>query len=258
MEGYELVSIVIPVNPSSHTLPLALKSAFGQTYEKVEVIAVGEVKGRHSVRLIPFSGGRSAARNLGVLKARGSFILFLDSDQVMTGEVVEECIKACRHVDMVKIPEVFLGLGFWERCSAAWRNTVSMVDGGIPRFYRKEAILASGLFDPSISLWEDFDLYRRLKERGRKEAWCKAKLIHIEPHPSSQILKAFKYGSSLHSSAKRLGGFVALARLTLFMRTSIALLRSSFPLTIRLGGLFFALARGVAYGLGMLLSLFKR
>ena len=98
----EKVSVIIPSWNRKDDLKLALSSLMKQDYDNFEIIVVdngsqdGSVelveKDFPNVRLIrnPSNLGTSIAKNLGVAVAKGSLVLFLDSDIEMTHE---KCIS---------------------------------------------------------------------------------------------------------------------------------------------------------------------
>jgi glycosyltransferase involved in cell wall biosynthesis len=152
-----------------------------------------------------FNGTQAAARNVGIAKSKGNYVLFLDSDQRLDSGVLEDCASVCKTlgVEAVKIPEVFVGLNFWGECSALWKNNmVEDVDArsAIPRFYKKEKLLAHGTFVDNLRWWEDQELYQRLKASGLKEAWCTRKVVHFEvDSPQNTVRKYLSYGRSAGS-----------------------------------------------------------
>jgi len=86
----DLVSIIIPCYKQAHYLDDAIKSALAQTYKNIEVIVINdgspdntsEVARKYpSVKLIEQKNkGLSAARNIGIEKSIGKWILPLDAD----------------------------------------------------------------------------------------------------------------------------------------------------------------------------------
>ncbi len=86
-----IVSVVIPVYNHAHRVGSAISSVLSQTYGNYEVIVVNDGSTDNLAEtLLQFTGirlinhdanfGRAAARNTGVLAARGEYIAFLDAD----------------------------------------------------------------------------------------------------------------------------------------------------------------------------------
>lgn len=90
-----LVSVVMPAFNAARTLAEAMRSVLNQTIVDVELIvvddaslddtrivanALAKIDSRVRVLCTPVNSGAAVARNLGMSKARGEFIAFLDSD----------------------------------------------------------------------------------------------------------------------------------------------------------------------------------
>ena len=95
-----LVSIIIPVYNSASFVVEAVRSALNQTYHNVEVIVVDDgstdkslslIESIHDERLRVFSQinqGACVARNRGIVEARGEYVKFLDSDDILYPDAV--------------------------------------------------------------------------------------------------------------------------------------------------------------------------
>lgn len=216
----QIVSIIIPTCNSEETLLECLKSVYSQNYPFYEIIIVdnysadGTIKiaKRFSAKIIQEKSNPAMARNIGITNATGKYILFLDSDQVLSSPVIEECVEKCKKekAGMVKIPEIFIGKGFWSFCSATWKNYYEKmgqscnghndesITRGEPRFFVRKELLSVGLLDSALLWGEDYDLYEKLRKMHVKEVICKSKIYHIEPASLKKILiKSFSYGKSL-------------------------------------------------------------
>src|SRR5208337_4215564 len=165
-----LVSIIIPTNNSGETIEECLKSIQRQDYHLYEVIVVDNFSNDNTLEMAKNLGAKTIqqkcnpaqARNIGVDNSAGKYVLFLDSDQVLSRTVVKECVEICKNekIGMVVIPEVFIGKGFWSSCSAAWKNCfeeVARLYGdrrniihNEPRFFIKEEITHVGMLDNSL------------------------------------------------------------------------------------------------------------
>ena len=95
-----LVSIIIPVYNTASFVVEAVRSALDQTYQNVEVIVVDDgstdnslslVESIHDERLRVFpqiNQGACVARNRGIAEARGAYVKFLDSDDILYPDAV--------------------------------------------------------------------------------------------------------------------------------------------------------------------------
>jgi len=212
------VSIIVPTYNSGGTLEECLESVRGQNYPFYEVIVVDnfsnddtlEIADEFGAKIIRQKCNPALARNIGVANSTGKYILFLDSDQVLSPSVVEECVEKCENgqVGMVIIPEVFIGKEFWSYCSAIWKNCYEEAErlygGGRsivhskPRFFIKEKITRVGMLDTALLWGEDYELYEKLKGANVKEAECKSKIYHYEFASIQNILvKNLRYGKSM-------------------------------------------------------------
>lgn len=106
----ELVSIVIPVYQAEKYLTKCLDSVMAQTYSDIEVILVddgstdgsGRICDEYAVRdgrirvIHRANGGLSDARNAGMAEAKGEYIIFVDSDDYVSGRMVETLYSRIR------------------------------------------------------------------------------------------------------------------------------------------------------------------
>jgi glycosyltransferase involved in cell wall biosynthesis len=212
------VSIVIPTYNSGETLEECLESVRGQKYLFYEVTVIDnfsndatlEIAKEFGAKIIQQKCNPAHARNIGIANSTGKYVLFLDSDQVLSPSVVEECVEKCESAKagMVIIPEVFIGKEFWSSCSAIWKNyyeEVERLHGGDrniihsePRFFIKEQITHVGMLDTALLWGEDYDLYEKLKGANVKEAECKSKIYHYELTSIQNVLvKNLRYGKSM-------------------------------------------------------------
>ncbi|MFD7708952.1 CDP-glycerol glycerophosphotransferase family protein [Streptomyces sp. NPDC059786] len=105
------VSVVVIVYNDEHRLPTAVRSALEQTLRGVEVVVVDDrsTDGSYEVarrlaeehpgrvracRLPENSGGCGAPRNHGIEQARGTYVVFLDSDDVLERNACRNMLEA--------------------------------------------------------------------------------------------------------------------------------------------------------------------
>lgn len=100
-----LVSIIVPVKNRAELLRTTLQNLCRQTYENLEIIVVDDNSdeninqviadvGDQRIRLLENKGyGPGAARNTGFLSARGDYVKYFDSDDLMTSNLIESQIQ---------------------------------------------------------------------------------------------------------------------------------------------------------------------
>ena len=102
-----IVSIIVPVYNVKGYLKRCLDSLTQQTYEKIEILLIDDgssdgsgaicdsyAEKHENVKVVhKNNGGVSSARNLGLEKASGDYILFVDSDDWIERDAVENLVN---------------------------------------------------------------------------------------------------------------------------------------------------------------------
>lgn len=100
----DLISIIVPVYNSKQYINRCLDSLVKQTYENIEIIIVDDGSNDGSLEILKLysakdkriklfrkeNGGASSARNYGLDKANGKYILFIDIDDYVEFNMVEK------------------------------------------------------------------------------------------------------------------------------------------------------------------------
>jgi glycosyltransferase involved in cell wall biosynthesis len=195
-------SVVIPAYNAAHLISDALKSVFAQTTNDYEIIVVNDGSpdsAEFEKALEPYlndisyiqrpNGGPAAARNTGILAAKGEFIAFLDSDdQWVATHLAEmrEFLERDPTLDLVYGDAV----NFGEYAKEGVTTMDANPSEGLATFEslvlckctvigstvvaRRQTLIDAGLFDESFIQGEDFDLWARLAYRGGR--------IHYRKH----------------------------------------------------------------------------
>ncbi len=182
-----LVSVIIPTYNRAHLVKDAINSALQQTYKNVEVIVIDdgstdntkEILAKYGNKinyLYKENGGCSSARNLGVSKARGEYIAFLDSDDLWYPEKIE---KQTAVIKMTNYNIVMSDIEFVDKdnnhLSFSNLREVIKKDGDIMKYllYRpyitcsymliKKTVFSKvGIFDETFKTAEDLDMLLRI------------------------------------------------------------------------------------------------
>lgn len=183
-----VVSIIIPVGPKHQRyLVDALDSCIGQTMPLWEVIVVDdspepsipEVIPSHPFARVLYSQGTGAgrARNIGLLNARGAFAFFLDADDIIDPETLEEMLSAyLRNEGYIysdcKIPKdpSRLDLGYDPLEAADYDQHEFILRGysdNLPGAHSVSVLISMAdilqidgttqLFDETLAYWEDWE-----------------------------------------------------------------------------------------------------
>jgi glycosyltransferase involved in cell wall biosynthesis len=186
-EGAGSVSVIIPTYQRSERVARALDSVFQQTLAPLEVLVVddGSTDGTATMVeerfpdaqvLVQLNQGVSAARNAGIRAARGEWIALLDSDDEWAPGKLEMQMSALStgahricHCD-----EIWIRDG--QRVNARKRHTKP--GGWVYRdclplcsispsavVIHRSVLLEVGLFDETLPVCEDYDLWLRIAAR---------------------------------------------------------------------------------------------
>lgn len=171
------VSAIIPTCNSESTLKECINSLLNQSGHAIEIVVVDGGSRDGTIQIAKMLGAtvisgeyrRSDARRAGVEVAHGEVVLFLDSDQVASPDLVEECAKAMGSDSKtaIWIPEVDRGQGIWFRCYELDRAIA--MDAGLvyPRFFRRSEYLEIGGHSSHVQdFMEDRELWRRWVRSG--------------------------------------------------------------------------------------------
>ena len=98
-----LVSVIIPVHNGERYLSFSIESVMNQSYRPIELIVINDgssdgseriiQKYKHLTSLKQSNKGISAARNLGISKANGEYIAFLDADDLWLETKIEKQVR---------------------------------------------------------------------------------------------------------------------------------------------------------------------
>lgn len=233
------VSFVVPTRNSGRTIEACLRSIQAQQDADVEVIVVDNhstdatpaIAAGIADRLIVAGPERSAQRNHGARAATGQFVVFIDSDMVLSSGIaadVRATFARTPEVSGLIIPELAFGSGFWASC----RELEKRLYLGDPtveaaRAFPTDVFLAAGGYNLAHTGHEDWELPDRLQRAGGTIGRIDAVVHHDEGRISltRQFAKKRYYGRDTRSyvAEQRGRALRRLARTSLFTRPRLLL-----------------------------------
>lgn len=190
---YPLVSVIVTTKNNHATIEACLHSIAMQTYANLELIVVdnnstddtAQVARHYTPSVYTKGPERSAQRNYAVQKAKGTYVLIIDSDMELQADVVAACVTAVQenlNAQAVIIPEESFGVGFWAQCKKLERSFYVGVDAiEAARFFEKRTYERVGGYNENMTGGEDWDLTRRMRT-VTKIARAQALILHNEGH----------------------------------------------------------------------------
>lgn len=117
------VSVIIPVYNSAEFLPECLNSIRNQTFKDIEIICVNDGSKDNSMEILKEyknkdpriiiidkpNGGVSSARNAGLKAAKGKYVQFVDSDDLIHCKTCENLVREAEHysADIVRFKKTW-------------------------------------------------------------------------------------------------------------------------------------------------------
>ncbi len=109
MDNMPLVSITIPSYNSEKMIPFCLEGVVKQTYPNIETLVIDshsadrtrDIAAGYQARVILCDGKLLAARYLGYKEAKGLYIVFVDTDQILEPTAIERAVGLMDDYDMV-------------------------------------------------------------------------------------------------------------------------------------------------------------
>ena len=182
------VTVIIPTFNREQFLKEAVDSVLSQTYDDFELIVVDDGSTDKTKKMLQDYGQRltyifqenrgvSAARNRGIAEAKGELISFLDSDDLWKRDklsIQTDLMKSQKGVMISFTDEIWIRKGvrvnpmkkhqkhsgrIYEKCLPLCIISPSSV------MIRRELFDTVGLFDETLSVCEDYDLWLRISSR---------------------------------------------------------------------------------------------
>lgn len=209
-----LVSVIIPAFNAAAWVGAALASVLAQTYQELEVLVVDDgsqddtvsvVKGFTDprVRLIcQGNHGAAAARNRGLAEARGTFIQFLDADDLMGAEKIGRQMDALRQAPAGSVAScawarfgtdpreaVVQSEPVWQVSDPVEWLSCSLSGGGMMQpgaWLTPRAVTdAAGPWDEALTLHDDGEFFTRVLLKSTRNVFVPGVTVFYRTVPGS-------------------------------------------------------------------------
>ena len=206
-QNHEMISVIVPCFNSGKTLKRTIESVKKQTWQKKEIIIVNDgsndkktleilniYKNDNLVKLINQKNkGLSAARNQGVIYSKGDFLFFLDSDDWIEENMLEELFL---NIQIEKKYGYVFSDCYLEGESNGRRKKIfnlfeQMFINQIPYsiFIPRKLFIENGFYDENMKLgYEDWEYNIRLASRNIYGKRVSKPLFHYNVSKSGMLI----------------------------------------------------------------------
>lgn len=211
------VSVIIPSYNHGKYLFEAITSVFNQSYKNIEVIVVNDGSNDNTeyvstqFELVKYykteNRGVSHARNYGIKKSTGEYIICLDADDTLKENYIDEVIKYINQYDIVSTNFQMFGES----------NNFSQIKNGLINYnnlkhrnhvhcaaiFKREMFDKINGFDEKMLLgYEDWDYWRRAARLGYSIYVIKDALLNYRKHSVSRNKTAMSKDKELKEYIK--------------------------------------------------------
>ncbi len=224
-----LVSIIIPVYNNERFISQSISSALEQSYEPIEVIVVNDGSTDNTLSIIESFGdkilvlnqknkGAGAARNTGLAHASGTYIKFLDGDDILEKNIISKQIESSLKMgnkkaivyghyhlidqyDRISIPKKYLTINDWED-PIAFLILNDYIVTTCP-LHKKEYLDKYGGFTEEFFPGEDPELHLRLYLNGVDLIYKNDLVYYYRQYKSNTRLSSQRWPDKKPSLGKR-------------------------------------------------------
>jgi glycosyltransferase involved in cell wall biosynthesis len=215
-----LISVILPIYNSEKYLREAIDSVFQQEYTPIEIIVIDDGSTDGSSHIIQECAGKiqyyyqenqgpAAARNLGLQKASGDFVTFIDGDDIWPDDKLKNQMSCFE-----KYPETEIVQGLVKRIDLSNGEPVETEEEQLfihsnlgAMIIRKAVFTKIGIFDKTLTYHSDTDFWFRARESGIKILVDKRIAliyrIHGENHTSGKTTETLGFANILKKSMDR-------------------------------------------------------
>ena len=207
-------SVIVPIYNSEKYIKKCLDSLVNQTFKNIEIILVNDgstdnsediikqyLKDKRIIYLKKENGGQASARNLGLSKAKGDYISFIDSDDYVDLDMFEKLNECAFDNDIIlsdyyytkenqdNYVKLFNGnagniinTDYWKFDTCPWN-----------KFYKKSFLIENNFSFPEGIMYEDYASIPTLIKYNPKLYYCNKAFVHyVQSEVSTMRSEVYK------------------------------------------------------------------
>lgn len=222
------VTVIVPTYNYGHYLEGCIESLVCQTYRDLEILIIDDGSEDNTREIVELfsderiiyiykkNSGLSAARNTGIENISGNYVLFLDSDDLISKEYIESQVEFLEKNSDIDI-SIGLNKFFYKKkhytdldCNGSWRLYYKNFSSHIlffnlapphSYFYRRNVVKEVGLFDVTLKACEDYDYILRCHAKKFSFGRNSKALVYYRRHQTSMSAnkdRQYFFDSILH------------------------------------------------------------
>ncbi len=207
-------SVIVPIYNSEKYLKKCLDSLVNQTFKNIEIILVNDgstdnsediikqyLKDKRIIYLKKENGGQASARNLGLSKAKGDYISFIDSDDYVDLDMFEK-LNECTFDNDIILSDYYytkenqdnyvklfngnagniINTDYWKFDTCPWN-----------KFYKKSFLIENNFSFPEGIMYEDYASIPTLIKYNPKLYYCNKAFVHyVQSEVSTMRSEVYK------------------------------------------------------------------
>ena len=203
------VSIIVPAYNESLRIKKCIDSLLSQTYKDIEILVIDDgstdstvaiLEEYHDDRLKVISkpnGGQGSARNVGIKKANGEYLMFVDSDDYVSEKIVEKLVKNIEDGTNIAICNLYKVYGetlvkfnnLEHFCDDNIYNFMLSHPGPVGRLYKKNLFIENNIFFVEGLINEDLGTIPLLGIYAKKINFIDDPLYYYVIHENSTTMQ---------------------------------------------------------------------
>ncbi len=191
-----LVSVIIPTFNSWKYIKDCLESIINQNYNNIEIIIVDnysedntkEISREFTKFLYDKWPERTTQKNYWIKQAKWKYVLFIDSDMILTQGVIEKSVKLYEeNLDIwwICIPENSIWNWFFVKIRDFERKFYAETAIESARFFKKDDVIEVWWFEEDLVFFEESLLPQKIESKLKKS--CKYRIMKYINHNESDI-----------------------------------------------------------------------